>query len=79
MKGLWFMIAYMNGMAAVGALSEILQWQDGLLIARMLGMGFIWLLILTGVMACVAAVIALVWFTISAAVDLLFAAIDALK
>lgn len=73
------MIAYMHTMATVGALSELLQWQDGLLIARLLGMGFIWLMILAGVMACVAAVITLVWFTISAAVDLLFAAIDALK
>jgi hypothetical protein len=79
MKGVYFMIAYMHTMATVGALSEVLQWQDGLLIARILGLGFIWLMILAGVAACIAAVIALVWFLISVAVELLFMAIDALK
>jgi len=72
-------IVYMFTMSAVGALSEVLQWQDGLLFARGMGLGFIWLMIIAGVGACLLTVIAFIRLMILYMVGGLLWVITALK
>ena len=72
-------IVYTQVMATVGALSEVIQSEQGLMIARGMGIGFIWLMILAGLCASVAVVVALARLLLLLAVDGLFKVIDALK
>jgi len=72
--GLWLQIT-----VALGVVSEYFQCQEGLMIAKGSLLGFVWLLIVAGLCACMAVIVAAIRVIVLYAVEGLFVVIDALK